>query len=922
MSEPKDYKSTLNLPQTPFPMRGDLPTREPAQIQKWNEDRLYFRMIERNAKLGRPVFLLHDGPPYANGDIHIGHVLNKVLKDFVIKYKNMSGFQAPYVPGWDCHGLPIELGVEKNLKDKKIDKSSLKRTEVRELCGQYAQKFVEIQKAQFQRLQVFGDWDRPYLTMSSRYVAQIIRELGSCSRAGVLLRGNKPVYWCPSCQTALAEAEIEYAEKVSPSVTVAFDLPSEDAEIVIWTTTPWTLPANLAITVHPDAQYVFLKVGKRTFVVAESLKESFEKTLGVQDSLVVRQVSGTELAGIKARHPFVSRESVILVGEHVTLDSGTGAVHTAPGHGVDDYKVCAKNGIAPYSPVDHRGCFSEEIEGIPGSKNVHVFKANALVIEALKNREKLLAQSDIRHSYPHCWRCHQAVIFRATPQWFISMDLEKLREKTLIAIPNVKWIPDWGIHRIQGMIESRPDWCISRQRSWGVPITAFYCLNCDQACVEKETFDHVAGLVEKSGPNIWYEWDCEQLLPENFSCKKCSNSDRKSGFRKETDILDVWFDSGVSHASVCDREMGVWPADLYLEGSDQHRGWFQSSLLTAIATRSAAPYKTVLTHGFVMDSEGKKMSKSKGNVTAPMDIIKNMGADILRLWVAFEDYRSDVSISKESLDRVTEAYRKIRNTLRFLLGNLSDFDPSKDLIEVKNLGEIDRWAMSRLSNVMTRVQQGYEAYEFHTVFHLLNSFCTVELSATYLDILKDRLYTAGRNSPERKSAQNALFWIANSLARALAPILSFSAEEVWSFLPAAGKSGSIFLEDFPALAGFIDEELEKKYARIWEIRQACTKALEEARRDSLIGHSREAKVVLRLNAEDSNLLRACRENPTRIFLVSQLEVADSETDELGVEILKAEGEKCARCWVYSKTVGSIAPNPDLCDRCSEAVASL
>ncbi|MGZ3688253.1 MAG: isoleucine--tRNA ligase, partial [Bdellovibrionota bacterium] len=869
MSETKDYKPTLNLPQTDFAMRASLPTREPEQVERWLKDRTYYRMVERNQKKKRAgKFLLHDGPPYANGNIHIGHALNKVLKDVVVKYKNMAGFEAPYVPGWDCHGLPIELGVEKQLLDQKRDKSTLPITELRKLCREYAAKYVELQKSQFQRLEVFGDWDNPYLTMSQQYVASIVRELGRCSKAGVLYKGNKPVYWCPVDATALAEAEIEYADKKSPSVYVKFDL-TKDAlahfpelgaiakregairtSVIIWTTTPWTLPSNLGIALHPEFDYVAVKAptleGTEIWIVAKGLQENLEKAAGFEKpSTPLLTFKAEKLHRQYAQHPFIeSRKSLILLGDHVTLDAGTGAVHTAPGHGVDDYKIGSRYGLEIFAPVDDKGRFTMDFAPMQGQ---FVFKANEPIIALLQESGHLVARQDIQHSYPHCWRCHSPVIFRATPQWFIGME-EKgasgraLRKEAESAIREVSWIPGWGINRILGMVESRPDWCISRQRAWGVPITVFYCTACNEPKADQSVFDHVANEMEAHGVDVWFTEPAEKLLAPGTKCSKCG----KTEFKKEKDILDVWFDSGVSHAAVCEaRELG-WPADLYLEGSDQHRGWFQTSLLTAVATRRRAPFKTVLTHGFVNDKDGKKMSKSKGNVTSPLDLMKTHGAEILRLWVVLEDYRNDVSFSTESLERVSESYRKIRNTVRFLLGNLSDFDPNRDALPVSELGDLDRWALSRASEVLGRVTTAYDAYEFHQVYHAAVNFCVVDLSSVYFDILKDRLYTAGKASRERRSSQTAMWLITSALVRALAPILSFTSEESWGFLPRkADQDASIFLNDYPTdFASWRNEKLEEIFAPIWETRAVVLKALEEARQAKTIGHPREALLEL------------------------------------------------------------------------------
>ena len=939
----QDYKATLNLPQTEFPMRGSLPQREPEQVARWLKDKIYFRMVEKNRAAKRPRFLLHDGPPYANGNIHIGHTLNKVLKDVVIKYKNMAGFESAYVPGWDCHGLPIELGVEKQLLDSKRDKSTVPITELRQMCRDYAGKYINLQMEQFQRLEIFGDWENRYATMDKEYVASIIRELGRCAKSDVLYKGNKPVHWCSSDGTALAEAEIEYADKKSPSIYVKFDLTKEAlasfpelaaiakreaatrVSLVIWTTTPWTLPANLAVAMHPEFDYVAVKAptldGTELWIVAEGLQENLEKAAGFEKkSTPLLTFKADKLHRQKARHPFIERDSLIVLGEHVTLEAGTGVVHTAPGHGVDDYKIGSKYGLDIYAPVDDRGKFTADFPQFQGQ---FVFKANEPIIEMLRTSGHLVARQDIQHSYPHCWRCHSPVIFRATPQWFIGMEKRgdkgrSLRQEAEKAIREVNWIPGWGINRILGMVESRPDWCISRQRLWGVPITVFYCESCNEPKADESVFNHVAGLIEEKGVDVWFTESADKLVPPNSKCKKCGHQ----SFRKERDILDVWFDSGVSHAAVCEaRELG-WPADLYLEGSDQHRGWFQTSLLTAVATRGTAPFKTVLTHGFVNDKEGKKMSKSKGNVTSPLDLMKSHGAEILRLWVVLEDYRNDVSFSAESLERVSESYRKIRNTIRFLLGNLFDFDPNTDLVKREDMGDLDRWTLSRTAEVLDRITHAYDTYEFHQVYHLVVNFCGVELSSIYFDILKDRLYTAAKKSVERRSSQSAMWLILSALARSLAPILSFTAEESWNMIPRRkGDPESVFLAEFPSgengLTAWRDLKIEENFLEIWKIRDVVLKSLEEARQLKTIGHPREAKVLLTIDPTGEKFLKSTREDLSRLFLVSEVELKSGSAVQ--ATIGPASGQKCARCWTYSKAVGLSKKHPALCDRCAEAV---
>jgi len=941
-SKEKDYKSTLNLPQTEFPMRAGLPQREPQQIERWLKDRIYYRMVENNKKAGKPRFLLHDGPPYANGTIHLGTALNKVLKDVIIKHKNMAGFYAPYIPGWDCHGLPIELGVEKQLIEQKRDKANVPVTELRDLCRHYARKYIGIQMEQFQRLEVFGDWDAPYITMSKEYVASIVRELGKCSKAGILYQGNKPVYWCTSCTTALAEAEIEYTEKTSPSIYVKFDL-TQDAissfselaavakkeqatrvAVVIWTTTPWTLPSNLGISLHPEYDYVAIKVptidGNEIWIVAKDLQSNVEHAAGFdKTSTPLLTFKAEKLHRKNAKHPFIDRNSLIMLGEHVTLDAGTGAVHTAPGHGADDYRIGVKYGLEIFAPVDEKGRFTD---GYPDMKGQFVFKTNEPIIEKLKESGHLVSRTDVKHSYPLCWRCRNPIIFRATPQWFLGMDPRpnmprSLRKEAEAAIREVNWIPNWAINRILGMVEVRPDWCISRQRSWGVPITVFYCENCKEPKADQEIFNHVADLMESTEVDVWFTEPVEKLLPANVKCSHCGSAK----FKKERDILDVWFDSGVSHAAVAEKRLW-WPADLYLEGSDQHRGWFQTSLLTSVATRKKAPFKTVLTHGFVNDDAGKKMSKSKGNVTSPMDVMKVHGAEILRLWVVLEDYRNDVSFSKESIERVSESYRKIRNTIRFILANLYDFDPDKDRTPDTAFGDLDKWALSRSAKAFERIGKAFDLYEFHTVYHQLVNLCTVDLSSVYFDILKDRLYTAPKHSIERRASQTALWLIGDALIRAMAPIMSFTSEEAWSYLPGGKpRNESVFFVDFPVgekgLKKYQDDNLENRFETIWQIRTVVLKSLEEARNVKKIGHPREAKVTLTMDNNSAEVLGSTKEKPSRLFLVSELEIKPGV--EIIAEIEKSTGEKCARCWVFSKDVGKNKEHPDLCKRCQEAI---
>lgn len=912
-----DYKDTLNLPQTDFPMKANLAQREPETLSFWHEQQIYEKMQQRGRKC---TYILHDGPPYANGHIHMGHALNKVLKDIIVKFKSMKGCYAPYVPGWDCHGLPIELQVDKNLGDKK---DSVDIIEKRRLCREYAGKFVDIQREEFRRLGVLGDWEKPYLTMSYEYESAIVREFNTFVKRKSVYRGKKPVHWCPSCVTALAEAEVEYADKESPSVFVTFTLDGESAashfpvlkgekiSILIWTTTPWTLPANLALAFHPDLDYVAVEHGGGVLLIAEGRLEALRERFNLRGNILAR-VKGKSLEGMLADHPFLERKSRAVLADFVSLEEGTGIVHIAPGHGEDDYEVGLRYGLDIYAPVDDHGKFTSHTGELAGQ---FVFKANAGIIETLQAKGALVQQEKISHSYPHCWRCKKPVIFRATEQWFISVEHNDLREKCLREVDSVTWVPKWGRERIHGMLRNRPDWCISRQRSWGVPITLLVCEECDAFVDDEKVLDGIAALVGESGSDVWFMKTAEEMLPQGYTCKKCG----KKKFKKETDILDVWFDSGVSHAAVMERDGRLsWPADMYLEGSDQHRGWFQSSLLASVGTRDKAPYRTVLTHGFVVDGSGKKMSKSLGNVIAPQEIIKGYGAEILRIWVSSEDYRDDIRISKEILNRLTEAYRKIRNTCRFLLGNLYDFDNGGYRGQFQ---EIDRWAMSRLQTLVKRVTNAYEQYDFHEVFHAIHNFCVVDMSSLYLDILKDRLYTARADSPERRAGQWVLYRILSTLTGLMAPVLSFSAEEVWKHIRkmTGDARESVFLSEFPEFDDDAwDEHLENVWDKLVDVRNVVNKALEGAREQKSIGNALEAKITIQLNNEEYwGILQERRDFLTTFFLVSQIDLRldEQSTIPVGVVVEKAAGQKCLRCWTWSEKVGSFSDAPELCERC-------
>ncbi len=930
-----DYRNTLNLPKTDFPMKASLAIREPEFLKKWEENKIYEKGLEKNA--GKEKFVLHDGPPYANGNIHFGHILNKVLKDIIVKYKSLSGFQSEYVPGWDCHGLPIEHQVDKELKAKKV---AFDPMEIRKACREYAAKYVDIQREEFKRLGIIGRWSEPYLTMNFSYEATIARELGNLVRKGMVYKGSKPVHWCTRCQTALAEAEVEYEDHKSPSIYVAFESKEDLGEIspflkgkkthfIIWTTTPWTLPANLALALHKSYMYVALQVGEEVYIVAEGLLEQVRKSLGFHEDRLLDRIPSKKLEGVLTKHPFLPRDSQVILSDHVTLDAGTGVVHIAPGHGQEDYEVGQKYGLRILNPVDNKGKYTEEV-GVKEWEGKFVFDANPLIIEQMKESGVLLKMEETTHSYPHCWRCKSPVIFRSTPQYFISLSQNDLRGKALDAIRRCQWVPPWGRDRIYGMVENRSDWCISRQRSWGVPIMGFKCLGCNQSLLSADVIEHIANLFEKEGADAFFKHSEEELLPRETKCPKCAGTK----FEKEKDILDVWFDSGVSFAAVLEKTPTLqMPADIYLEGTDQHRGWFHSSLLAAIGTRDKAPYKTVLTHGFVVDGAGKKYSKSAKNYTPPQDLIHKLGAEILRLWVAAEDYRNDIRFSSEILDRLVETYRKIRNTCRFLLGNLYDFQPEKDYVDPKERLEIDRWVLAALQQLIERTNEAFESFEFHIIYHAINQFCTVTLSSFYLDILKDRLYTSFPSSQERRAAQSSLWDIIQSLTILMSPILSFTADEVHQYLPAhSKKTSSVFLSDFPAHNPSLwDEELVERFEKIEQIRQEVLKALEKARQEKVIGHSLDAQVRISAGENWQKFLQSYNMFWPQCFIVSQVIVVyelekptytSTTIEGLKIEVRKAEGTKCDRCWNYSITVGKNEQYPTLCERCSKVMAQL
>ena len=936
-----DYKATLNLPKTDFPMKANLPQREPELLAWWEQQRLYEKIQE--AGKSRPPYILHDGPPYANGRIHIGHALNKILKDIVVKAKTMAGFHAPYVPGWDCHGLPIEHQVMKELGDKKKDLDTLA---IRKLCRDYAEKYFKIQRDEFQRLGVLGDWQHAYLTMNPAYEATILREFGKFVAKGGVYKGLKPVLWCMTDQTALAEAEVEYEDRTSPSIYVKFPVINPQGKfslstlkgthVVIWTTTPWTLLANRAICLHPHFMYRRVKTPSGELIIAQDLVEQCMKTFGYTPGdfeITGGAYSGQELAGpnpIICAHPWLDLKVPIVVGEHVTKEQGTGCVHTAPGHGQDDYEVGLRYGLEVYTPVDSQGRFIKEIDRFGGQK---VFDANRGIIGLLADRGMLVKDQTVTHSYPHCWRCKNPVIFRATEQWFVSMDQKGLRRQALEEIDRVTWIPARGHDRIHGMIENRPDWCLSRQRVWGVPIPAFICTACRSVLADPKLINHVAELVAKHGVDVWFQKSPDELMLDGTTCQKCGGKT----FEKEKDILDVWFESGVSHAAVLKpRGQGWWPADLYLEGSDQHRGWFHSALLASITTDEKAPYKSVLTHGFVVDGAGKKMSKSAGNVVAPQDVIKQLGAEILRWWVAAQDYKEDLRISQEILNQLVDQYRKIRNTCRYLLSNLYDFDQASNRVPFEHLPELDRWALMRLHHLITKVRHAYEEFDFRQIIHELDYFCAVYMSAIYLDVLKDRLYTFKKDSPVRRGSQTVLLDVATALARLMAPILSFTAEEIWQSLPEGARRetgmSSVHLTSFPdADRKWKNEELAARWEGLLTVRTIVQGALEMQRRDKVIGSSLEAKVVLGATPQRYETLRTYEADLPALFIVSQVELSKvgaipteghllaDPSFGLYVDVEKPSGAKCERCWNYRVAVGTFADHPTLCDRCVEAI---
>ena len=928
-----DYNQTLNLPKTEFPMRAGLPKREPEFLARWETNDQYKKLMEHNE--GKPLFVLHDGPPYANGDIHIGHALNKTLKDFIVRYKNMTGFKSPYVPGWDTHGLPTELAARK--KAGISAETNISDLELRKICRDTALGFVDIQRESFKRLGVIGEWDNPYITLKKEFEEEQIKVFATMANKGYIYKGLKPVYWCPDCNTALAEAEIEYAEDPCHSIYVKFNVTDDLGKLtamgadlsktyfVIWTTTTWTLPANVAICVGPDFEYSLIKSGDEYYVMATDLAASAMEAKGVSDYETLGVIKGSELEYMKTQHPFIDRTSLVIVGDHVTLESGTGCVHTAPGHGIEDFIVCKNYPEIPIIvPVDAKGRLTEEAGMFAGLTTEEANKPIALHLEKIG---ALFALKKIEHQYPHCWRCHKPVIFRATSQWFCSVD--DFKDEAVKAAEDVKWFPEWGKDRLQSMVKERADWCISRQRKWGVPIPVVYCQDCGKEIIDNDVMMKVSKIFGEEGSDAWFAHDTDYFLPDGFKCPHCGSD---KGFDKEKDIMDVWFDSGSSHAAVC-RKRGYLkvPADVYLEGADQYRGWFQSSLLTSVAGGNGAPYKQIITHGWTVDGEGKKMSKSLGNGIAPQEIIEKYGADILRLWVASADYHADIRISPEILKQISDNYRKLRNTARYCLSNLYDFDPDNDMVENDKLEELDKYALMKLDEVLKVSRDAFEVYDYHTAAHSLHTFCVVEMSNFYFDVLKDRLYTSAPESQTRRAAQTVLYKVLDALTLMLTPILAFTADEIWQSMPhdKSRNAQSPLFNEIPQ-PDFIEADADfiAKWERIHSVRYDVQKALELARNEKIIGKPLEAKVELFAQGELYDFLKSVEADLPEIFITSSVTVSNGEgevkgdVEGLSVTVSKADGEKCERCWKFSSTVGSDAEHPTLCAHCASVMKEL
>lgn len=925
------YSATLNLPQTEFPMRAGLPQREPELLDFWYKNDIYGEKQKLHA--GHKKFVLHDGPPYANGNIHMGHALNKVLKDIIVKYKYAQGYDTPYVPGWDTHGMPIEHAC---LKATGVDRHQLSAVALRKMCREYALGWIDTQRKDFKRLGVLGDWDHPYVTLDPHFEAQQIRVFGAMANKGYIYKGKKTVYWCPHCETALAEAEIEYADQKTPTIYVKFPLSKDNgkrpagtegkaAYMVIWTTTPWTIPANDAIALNPDFDYAWVEYNGEVLIMAADLVDKVAEECGVTFGKVLGTTKGRDMEYMECEHPFPEynhRKSLVVLADYVTLESGSGCVHTAPGHGDVDYLTGLKYNLPILCPVDQKGCFTDEAGEL--LKGKFVFDSNGLVIKHLAETNTLLGKKNIHHQYAHCWRCKNPIIFRASEQWFCSVD--GFRDKALQAIENVQWIPTWGEQRIHNMVADRHDWCISRQRVWGVPIPIFYCEDCGEPLINEATIEKIASIFEKEGSDAWWNHTAEELLPEGTKCPKCGGTH----FRKEKDIMDVWFDSGSSHMGVCKvRPELEWPASMYLEGSDQHRGWFQSSLLTSVAVTGRAPYDSVLTHGYVLDGEGRKMSKSLGNVVVPQEVISQYGADIVRLWAASSDYKQDVRISPVILKQLAEAYRKVRNTIRYILGNTSDFDYESEKVPFAEMEELDQWALMRFEALKKAVTDAYEAYDFHVLFHAIHNFCTVDMSAFYLDIIKDRLYTSKKDSKGRRSAQTAMYQILEELMVMLMPVLAFTMEEVYAYMnKPAGAPKSVQMLPWPQPHPEYEKEgLQEKWDAFLAVRSEITKVLEVARRNKTIGNSLDAKVELYATGDAYKDLQAVEKDLATLLIVSQAALHEGVGDvgestgreDLKVLVEAAEGEKCQRCWTHSTTVGQNPEHPELCAKCCAAL---
>ena len=920
--EKKDYGKTLNLPKTDFPMRASLPEREPEIEKEIFENDLYEKILKKNE--GHKHFVLHDGPPYANGEIHIGHALNKILKDTIVRYKALKGYYTPYIPGFDTHGMPTE---KKAIEKLGLDRDKILVSQFRDTCLEFTKNYKDKQIEGFKRVGVLGDWKDPYITYEPRLEARQLGVFYDMYKKGYLYKGLKPVYWCTDCETALAEAEIEYQDVDTMSIYVKFEVSDskgkfdkENTYFVIWTTTPWTLPGNVGITIGGEFEYSIVKTENEKLIIATELVDSVMKEAGIEKYETVQTLPGYELEGVLCKHPFLDRMSRVVLGSDdtivVDLGTGTGAVHTAPGYGKEDYLCGIKNGLEIVVTVDGKG-FQTEGAGI--FAGLKYDESNDKIIEWLEENKYLLHKQKLNHSYPHCWRCKNPIIFRATEQWFCSVD--KFKDEAISAAERVEWIPGWGLDRISNMIKERADWCISRQRTWGVPLPIYYCKECGKEYITEESIEKLKKIFKEKGSNAWWDLTAKELMPENAKCEKCGCQE----FIKEKDIMDVWFDSGSTHQSVLvDREID-YPADLYLEGADQYRGWFQSSLLTSVATNGIAPFKQVLTHGWTVDGEGKKMSKSLGNGISPQDVIKEYGADILRLWVLSSDYQSDVSLSKDILKQITEVYRKIRNTARYILGNISDFDPNIDQVKYEDLEEIDKYALVKLNDLIKECTESYDRYDFHQAYQAINIFCVTDMSSFYLDIIKDRLYSSKVDSKARRAAQTTMYIILNLLVRILAPLTSFTAEEIWKYMPKTKDTDveSVMLTDYPTVnEQYENKEIREKWEKIVDIKEIVSKKLEEARAQKIIGHSLNAKVILYAEGNLYNFIKDNLKLLQSVFIISGLEVEENKMDaevKLRVEIEQAEGEKCERCWMYSTTVGEDKENPTICHRCSEVL---